>query len=788
MRSRRIWLALVSGVAALVLFAAWHRAEADTVLIAFKDGFTIRGRVKMETMLISDPASGATFSVPIGGKPYWVDDGVRMIYFAPSQIIPPEIMDDKAMKAEWVKFSLTHPSSSNPMPFAYEIKNIGEFDETKWQRTLKMDLPDGKSRTVEQRITELNPQVLRLDALDRNWSCYYKTSEADPQLLRRLILGYYEKDKEMKGKKLEQEYRVYQFFLQTGFVDAAEAQLGFIGKTFNNQESTIKPLQNSIDRLRAHAFVASLLRADKAGMRSEVDKKLKDYAERDLDKLVDEKSQLQVQEVKDRHKAIEQKLKEAQRLLYGFSAITSMSKRQFFESAAKELMQEVGPDTVDRLETFLSQAQDYERALNDKPKRVPDQTADEVMSFAITGWVGGTNAAEKNTEVAMKQWACRSLLLEYLRTGDSGIITTLKSKGLKVDEAMQILKLLPPPNAEEKISSDVQEMKAAKGKATYELQLPPGYTHTRAWPVMIVLHYSSEKPAAALARWANLAAEHGYILVAPEWSKMVRASYNYTNTEHLAVLETLRDLRQRFQIDSDRVFLYGGEEGATMAMDVGMAHPDQFAGVIPMCGSPRYFPKRCWTNAQYLPMYMINGELGPTAKLTLEMMDDFRRHGFPSIYAQYKGRPSDWFPAEQPIVFDWMNRKKRYHPLKECGHDGEEFRTARATDKQFYWISAISVGKDYITEAGKAWKTSFPAKMWAKVFTENRITVSSSGVSGVTLWFGPKLVDYTQKVTITYNGSTPMTRTITPNLETLLENQFETGDRQQMFFARLDLK
>ena len=46
------------------------------------------------------------------------------------------------------------------------------------------------------------------------------------------------------------------------------------------------------------------------------------------------------------------------------------------------------------------------------------------------------------------------------------------------------------------------------------------------------------------------------------------------------VIDTLRDLRRRFQVDSDRVFLFGWEQGADAALDIGMSHPDQFAGVL----------------------------------------------------------------------------------------------------------------------------------------------------------------------------------------------------------------
>src|SRR5204863_684995 len=126
---------------------------------------------------------------------------------------------------------------------------------------------------------------------------------------------------------------------------------------------------------------------------------------------------------------------------------------------------------------------------------------------------------------------------------------------------------------------------------------------------LIVLHDAGEKPAAMLPRWSAQAAEHGYILVAPEWrtGPQLGGGYGYSEQEHAAVTETLRDLRRRFNVDSDRVFLFGLGQGGLMAFDVGLTHPDLFAGVIPMGASPQYFAERCWRNGQYLPFYVVTG-------------------------------------------------------------------------------------------------------------------------------------------------------------------------------------
>ena len=38
------------------------------------------------------------------------------------------------------------------------------------------------------------------------------------------------------------------------------------------------------------------------------------------------------------------------------------------------------------------------------------------------------------------------------------------------------------------------------------------------------------------------------------------------------------------------------------------AAPDQFAGLLPMCGLPHGFAPKYWTNSQYLPIYAVGGD------------------------------------------------------------------------------------------------------------------------------------------------------------------------------------
>jgi pimeloyl-ACP methyl ester carboxylesterase len=771
--------------AALVAFAVAPLSWARGDIIIFADGFAIEGRVKEKKDWIIDPASGAGISVPKAGKPYWLDDGVRNIFFGPFQL--KEALPNKTKPSPENIFKLESPRPSNDMPLTWITESTGDWDN-RWERELMLKTTQGAKFKVKQRITYLSPAYFGVDATNYRWPCYYKTSEIDPQTLWSLVYQHFAKKKE---KELDIRLKVVAFLVEAGFTARADQEVDDMLKDFPREQSKIAPLKDNLKRLFAAEFFQALERSHKAGLYDDVEQKLKLYAQHKLDDILGETAQLRVQAVKDQHTTINKKLEDARHLVQAFAAIVPPGKQKQFQAAADEIVAELNSDNVDRLETLFNIAGDYEHAVKDK--RPPEHNAAEVLS--VTGWLRGSDAAENKPEIALQQWQTRQLLLNYLRNDDplarkNAVLPQLKAAKVSVDEAMQILRRLPPVDAFDKISTKPQTLQTKNnGKAiSYEIQLPPGYNHGRAWPVLIALHHSEETAAMALARWTDLAALHGYIVVAPQWGKGPKSVYTFSVQEHSAVLETLRDVRRRFQIDSDRVFLFGGEQGGAMAFDVGLAHPDQFTGVMPMSAPPMFFARRYWSNAQFLHMYIMNGERGGYSLGDTEgMFKEFIRGNFPAIFVLYKGRQAEWFGAERPILFDWMNRKRRANPGRELGKPGEEFKTQRSTDNHFYWLSTQGVQPNHQNSAS-AWNASSKsATLRATLFTNNEIHIKTSGVGPVTVWFAPKFINYGEKVTIRLNDGRDVKTLVTPDLYTLLETLYESGDRQRLFFAKVDL-
>ncbi len=294
-----------------------------------------------------------------------------------------------------------------------------------------------------------------------------------------------------------------------------------------------------------------------------------------------------------------------------------------------------------------------------------------------------------------------------------------------------------------------------------------------------------------MERWAKVAAQEGYILAAPSWSQGLGGAYAFSAAEHDTVLETLKDLRTRFNVDSDRVFLFGLGQGGTMALDVGLSHPDQFAGVLPMCAYPRYYCREYFSNGQYLPLYFVSGEwMGDSSLWTKELLEKLITKSYPAMHVMYRGRGVEWFGGEVPSMFEWMSRKRRLLPTTQLGSLGEggEFISMRVSENRFYWLTSEGIEPRRLNAPPPNWKNRFPgATMQAYVKPDtNQIAINQRGHTHMTVWLARNAgFDFDKPIEVKMNGVMMARRKLTPSLATLLEDFAQRFDRQRLFVAKV---
>jgi pimeloyl-ACP methyl ester carboxylesterase len=802
---RRIMIGAILPLLAALAFVP-TAGKADVVYM--KDGFALHGKVRREETQIVDPATGLTIPVVKTGNFFIVDDRARWVVFGHRVVDNPD--PDVNIRGDFLEFTVPlSQNKPNPMPKSAKVKGYTPF-EANWQRKAYLINELGQY-TITQRLTSLTPYAARVESTAYRWNAHYLTDELGRDVVKKLLADHPDL-REKSGPDIEKRLKKFRFMLQAGWLVDAEEELDKALADIPTEKDRIERSRTSLRQAQVRAMWDEIQRAHKAGRYHYV----RDFFRRVASHELDAKVLAEVNALKAKYEAWDAQIAHVKHLLGFVRGRVIGPLARIPGEALHEIEEQVNPETVDRLDAFLTIAGQAERDVASGKEL--STSADDLQALAVTGWVMGRQSAEAKSETAERLWASRSMVLDYLRTPEPSSRRRLleeyeKARPLGIDEMIQLVGLLPPaepaPIPPNIAGGAVEERKSdTPGQARqvhYALQLPPEYHPTRMYPVLIALSGAQESPGSALARWSQAAARNGYILAAPLWSN--GQGYSYSSDEHGCVTELIRDLRRHYRIDSDRVFLTGLDQGATMAFDVAFSHPDLFAGVIPINGTPRWGASRWyWRNAQYLPFYIIAGELaGPVCNLNRSIFENFVQRGFPSLWTIYRGRPDEFYTPEVANAFDWMDRKKRETGFPELGRrplqgtNGEEFQTMRAGDNRFYWITVEQHNDKYLNPLLDK-DNAVAAKVQATIREGNHIAVTTLGIKSLRLWLGrvwdaqngsKAMIDFDKPVRVTVGGKPTNNNrpyTITPSLATMLEDLYDRGDRQRLFLATIDLK
>lgn len=788
-------------VAASLLAMPSGGLRAD--IIFMKDGYALQGKVRREVTAELDPVGKEMLYIPKGF--FSLNDGARWIYFSPTQVrvvekMPPPM--EERIYSRNVRY-LAMPGKMQPI---LEVVETGPWNFDKWERDFWFKTANSPRVGLKQAIASINPQYMRLDAVTKTyWSSAYLTREFEPDVIERMLATYPEFQDHPGDKPsvvAARRMRKCDFFAQAGLFALADRELDNLLKDLPEQKERVASARATVDRLKARDEWEEVKRWHQGGRDKEAAKRLADFPTRNApDRIL-----LDIRELQTKLKATADAVEQAGKALDDQMQDAKTPNGRALASAATMIRRELHPATVGRLDAFLGQVKEVaRRKARGKP---PQMTAEQLLSLAVSGWLLGSPSAEARPEAAINLWKTRQMVLEYQQESDATnrqkILAAYEkdiTPRVEIDEVAQLIDHLPPVAPAQNVGDKITEEKVGKGRGgkTYALKLPPEYTHGRQYPVLIVLADYNQTAREMLEQWEKHAGDNGYILAAPEWGNGLGNGYRYTVQEHDAALDTLRDLRRRFQIDSDRVFLFGKGEGGNMAFDVGLSHPDQFAGVLPMSAGPVKFSRRYWRNAQYLPFYVVNGtRAGETSKDIRTQFENWVLRGFPSLWMEYKGRGIEFFKGELPAMFDWMRHQRRAFPMRQLGSDGgggptgTEFSTMRVEDNRFYWLGLSEIASRHLARAERWNVNTQPAFATATINpAANEVAIKSQGVGEFTLWVGRNsagqyMMDLEKPVTVTVGfKQVVVKRKVTPSLAVLLEELYRSGDRKHLFVGKL---
>jgi beta-glucosidase len=288
----------------------------------------------------------------------------------------------------------------------------------------------------------------------------------------------------------------------------------------------------------------------------------------------------------------------------------------------------------------------------------------------------------------------------------------------------------------------------------YGLYLPPGYDAKRAYPLVISLHGAGSNHRLNLRRVFGKSNAEGETDVEasryfPAWpdvdyivaSPYARGTMGYQGIAERDVLDVLADVKRRFSVDENRVYLTGLSMGGGGTMWLGLTRPDIWAAIAPVCPAPPDGTGDFAPNALHIPVHFFQGGSDPVVSPqgTRQWVERLKRLGTTVEYTEYPGVGHDsWVNAyADGQIFAWFDRFRRDpHP------DRVRFVSDRYAYNTAYWVrlDALLPGR--------------PAGIDATFTAANHLTVTTDALDGFTLYLtGHPRVTRGQRVALEIDGT-----------------------------------
>jgi predicted esterase len=748
-------------------------------VITLKNGLQLEGKLTRVTSLNENPLIQQPAGQVEVAKIVLVDDDLRRTFVSSNQVRTDGIAPDTETSLVRIEIPKRVARTARRIGLVGPILEVTPFDDY-GNRVFSMQGKDGRLDVV-QGITRITPRYVQVEGLQvKNayvWDMRLSTAAVPQETLSQVLLRHV--DQADPNERLQ----VVKLYVQAERYRDALVELDRIISDFPDVEELGK------ERTRLYQLVAEdvireiQLRRD-AGQHRQAVTLLQEFPEKDVaGELL-----LRVSDLLGEYTKLQQRGDQAIELLKThLAALSEHRAKAQLERIVGEIQGELSLNTLDRLADYLRLASDT------------SLTAEQQLALAISGWLMGSGAATENLAVALDLVEVRDAVRAYLRADqqverDDLLRRLNELEGGSPANVAKLLATMNPPWDVEWPSEGIpglldRSVSAGDGddEFRYLIQLPPEYDPARRYPCIVTLHGAGSTPTDQIDWWAGpwdaaksirvgQATRRGYIVLAPAWSAPGQLRYEYGWREHAAVLTSLRDAIRRFSIDTDRVFLSGHSMGGDAAWDIGLAHPDVWAGVLPVAATADKYVTRYWKNAKGLPLYFVAGQLdGNKIAANARDLDRYMRYvGFDAMYVEYQGRGHEHFHEEIMRMFAWMALYRRNFARPEF-----EVTSMRPWDQFFWWVELADIPDRFVVlPANWPQPKARDAETEARITQGNTIRVKTA-TEHLTVWLSPDWIDFSKPISFGRDRID-----VAPSTEVLLEDVRTRGDRQHPFWAK----
>jgi hypothetical protein len=250
----------------------------------------------------------------------------------------------------------------------------------------------------------------------------------------------------------------------------------------------------------------------------------------------------------------------------------------------------------------------------------------------------------------------------------------------------------------------------------YALYLPKSFAPGRKYPLVVSLHQEDSNHRLNLRslfgvptrlggdadtedmRYFPPVREVDFIIACP----YARGTMGYQGIAEKDVYDMLEDVKRRFPVDEDRIYLTGISMGGAGALWLALTHPDVWAAVAPLCPLPGGGAEELAPNGLQLPIRLFHGDQDPL--VSVESSRAWQRKlqdaGVNADYIEFPGvRHNAWDLAyRNGAIFDWF---QQFH--RNRFPDRVHFVTRSYRYSSAYWLHIDGLTPGLAASIDAAW-------------------------------------------------------------------------------------
>lgn len=294
----------------------------------------------------------------------------------------------------------------------------------------------------------------------------------------------------------------------------------------------------------------------------------------------------------------------------------------------------------------------------------------------------------------------------------------------------------------------------------YGLYLPKNYDSSRRYPLVMMLHGAGSNHRLALRRvfgksnlenetdveasryfpaWENF----DFIVATPS----ARGTAGYQGIPEQDVYDVLADVKKRFNIDENRIYLTGLSMGGGGALWLGLTRPDIWAAIAPVCPAPPSGTIDLAVNALNFPVHFFHGDADPVVPVagTRKWVADMQDIGIEVTYKEFVDVQHDsWVSAyDAGYIFEWFKDFERVAFPNQVRFNSRLLKYNKA-----YWVTMDKLISGQLAEID------------AKIGKGNTIAITTKHLNAFTLNLdGHPLFKQGEELNVTLDGTVLTVRT-----------------------------